>query len=144
MASLTSAETALDVLFITSDGRHNIDLRGFTDLSEPLPGEFVSLQLVWNGQGPTLEPYTVFTQVLDSQGQLVAQQDNWPVNGTWPTTCWRPGETIVDPYQLRLPSDLVAGDYALAVGLYGGSDGQRLRTADGQDMVVIDRFTVSP
>jgi hypothetical protein len=67
------------------------------------------------------EKYTVFTQILDGAGQIVAQQDNPPVGGTVPTDSWRPGVVVRDPYRLSLPATLTPGDYQLILGLYNAA-----------------------
>lgn len=100
----------------------------------------VNLTLRWQAAGPALRPYTVFNHLLDSEGNLVAQQDNWPVSGQWPPTCWQAGEAVVDPYILLLPADLAPGRYQLYTGLYDAATGERLHTADGRDAVLLQEI----
>src|SRR5215207_3027079 len=45
--------------------------------------------LVWQAEGATATSYTVFAQLLDSDGQLIAQSDSIPAGGARPTTGWR-------------------------------------------------------
>ena len=102
------------------------------------------LKLLYNGY-----PNLIFTiqhskqngalheHILNQNGTLVAQKDNWPVNGLWPPTCWQAGEIIVDPYAIPLPADLPAGTYSLLVGLYDADTNIRLLTADGQDAYTV-------
>ena len=40
------------------------------------------------------EAYKVFVHVLGPNGLPVAQQDNEPLNGTYPTPRWQPGERV--------------------------------------------------
>ena len=102
------------------------------------PGETVHLTLYWQPTAPISQPYTVFTHLVDSDGQLVAQQDNMPVKGTVPTTCWVPGEVIADPYDIAVGQDVPPGDYRLETGLYLLRTGERLpavgdgATSDGR------------
>jgi hypothetical protein len=49
-----------------------------------------------------------------------------PRGATYPTTRWRPGEVVIDPYAIVLPADLPPGEYAIEVGLYLRETGQRL------------------
>jgi hypothetical protein len=77
--------------------------------------------------------YTVFTQLFDPTGALVAQQDNWPVAGLAPTDSWQAGALIRDPYQLALPADIPPGDYQLWVGLYDERGRSQLTLADGRE-----------
>lgn len=103
----------------------------------------LTTDLVWASDGPTLDPYTVFVHVLDDQGNLVAQQDNWPGDGKWPTTCWQPSEAISDSRTVALPAGLTSGPYTVLAGLYDGT-GTRLQTTDGADAIVIDRLQIGP
>lgn len=80
---------------------------------------------IWQAHGYTTRPYTVFNHLVNTQGQLVAQADGWPVQGQWPATCWSAGEQIVDRYELEV-AGLPAGEYRLVSGLYDARDGFRL------------------
>jgi 4-amino-4-deoxy-L-arabinose transferase-like glycosyltransferase len=97
----------------------------------------IAVDLFWSAGRPTVWPYTVFVHVLAENGELVAQQDGWPVAGQWPTTCWAGGELIADARQIPLPADLPAGRYAIVAGLYDTATGARLTTEDGQDSVLL-------
>ncbi|GIK58148.1 MAG: hypothetical protein HND44_10765 [Chloroflexi bacterium] len=101
----------------------------------------LEVTLFWRGERGVLRPYTVFNHLLNAQGELVAQQDNWPVNGQWPPTCWQNGETVVDQYAISLPDDLPPGVYTLMTGWYDAADGRRLLTATGQDAIVVHQYT---
>ena len=68
--------------------------------------------------------------MLDSQGGLVAQRDSQPVHGSYPTTLWAPGETVVDRYQLNLPTSIGPGIYHLRIGMYLLETMQRLDIVD--------------
>jgi hypothetical protein len=121
--------------FVTSDGRE-LRLMGF----DAPPGGLVSggsvdVSLFWQSSGPSLRPYTVFAQLLDVDGAIVAQADGWPAGGLWPTTCWTAGETVADARQLAIPEELPSGTYRLVVGLYDAATGKRLLTDDGADAV---------
>jgi hypothetical protein len=80
---------------------------------------------IWQAQGYSTRPYTVFNHLVNAQGELVAQADGWPVQGQWPATCWSAGEQIVDRYELGLEG-LPAGEYRLVSGLYDARDGFRI------------------
>ncbi len=100
------------------------------------------LTLFWRAEAGVLRPYTVFNQLLNAQNEVVAQQDNWPVNGQWPPTCWRVGETIQDAYIIPLPEALPPGRYTLITGWYDARDGRRLLTSHGQDAITLYHLTV--
>ena len=50
--------------------------------------------------------------MLNAAGEAVAVTDRVPVHFAYPTTRWRPGETVSDVYDLALPADLAAGMYS--------------------------------
>ena len=102
----------------------------------------LDLILVWQIDGPTTRPYTVFNHLIDEQGNLVAQADGWSVNGQWPPTCWQANESVVDEYEIVLPADLAAGNYTIHTGLYDARDGTRLLTTEGKDHVVTAEITL--
>jgi hypothetical protein len=96
-------------------------------------GGTLRLVLYWHTQAPVTARYTVFTQLFDPTGVLVAQQDNWPVGGLAPTDTWRAGELVRDPYQLTLPPAAAPGNYMLRVGLYDERGRSTLTLADGSE-----------
>lgn len=142
-AALPSELTSLNVRFPVPDGPP-VTLTGYTVSPSAQPGGRIGVHLVWTAAGPTFDPYTVFVHVVDTQGTLVAQQDNWPVAGGWPTTCWRPGAVISDPVEVQLPADLAPGEYRVIAGLYGGPEGARLPATTGVNALVLGQVTVAP
>ncbi len=99
------------------------------------------LVLYWRALSPVPVPYTVFTQLFDASGAMIAQQDNPPVSGTRPTDGWQPEEIVRDTYQLTLaaphPETL-----RLLVGMYTADGRQPITLADGSQRdaleIVID------
>jgi hypothetical protein len=78
----------------------------------------VNVSLYWRALNPQSQSLTVFAQLLDADGKLVASQDSIPANGATPTTDWTTDAIQVDPHRIELPADLPAGDYTLIIGLY--------------------------
>jgi hypothetical protein len=74
--------------------------------------------------------YTVFTHLLDPAGRKRGQRDSVPCGGQCPTTGWIEGEVLVDTYELSVEPGASPGAYAIAVGWYDASTGQRLSTGD--------------
>ena len=91
----------------------------------------VPVVLYWQAAAPVGASYTVFTQLFDASGRLIAQQDNLPVQGLAPTDTWQAGTPIRDPYRLVLPPDTVPGDYDLQVGMYDSQGRRTLTMPDG-------------
>jgi hypothetical protein len=82
-------------------------------------------------------------QVLDDQDRIVGQIDAWPLEGTFPTSQWQPGEIIQDPYQIQLSADLPPGNYRLQVGLYLLASMRRLPLLDAQGQPIDDKVIIS-
>jgi hypothetical protein len=108
------------------------------------PGETVQLTIEWEAMRSMDEAYKVFVHVLGDNGLPVAQQDNEPLNGTYPTTRWQPGERVSDRYAIDLPAGLPPGEYAVEVGLYRISDLTRLPVLDAEQNVVDDKLYLEP
>jgi hypothetical protein len=99
--------------------------------------------LVWQaGDAPTETAYTVFVQLLNSEGRLIAQSDSQPAKGQRPTTGWRSGETIVDPHDLTFNDLAARGEATLIAGMYDPLTGQRIPVADGQDFLMLGTITI--
>jgi 4-amino-4-deoxy-L-arabinose transferase-like glycosyltransferase len=110
------------------------------DLTGAQPGGTVQLTLYWRASVEMDTDYTVFTHLLGQDGRIVAQKDNRPAKGSYPTTLWLPGEIITDPYDISLPADLPPGDYAVEIGFYIVENGLRLA-----DPIVLDTsVTIQP
>ncbi|HEY8475487.1 MAG TPA: hypothetical protein VIN09_01315, partial [Chloroflexota bacterium] len=114
---------------------------GDSSAFRPQPGDAVEVELHWRaseslGEEGVETSYTVFVQVIDAAGRLVAQHDGLPAGGAAPTTTWAPGEVVRDRHALALPPDLPAGRYALIAGLYDASTLRRLRTATADHVVL--------
>jgi hypothetical protein len=114
------------------------ELVGYS-LSDPITLDVPpTLTLIWRaGESPSDVSYTVFAQLLNTEGRVIAQSDSIPKTGTRPTTGWRTGEYIEDAHML-IYNDLAApGEAALIVGLYDTTNNQRLRLAENTDYVVL-------
>ena len=70
--------------------------------------------------------YTVFIHLINNLGEMVAQIDEQPVSGCYPTHLWQLHEQVKDPHHLPLPHDLPSGEYWLKIGLYLLDAGERL------------------
>ncbi len=94
-------------------------LRGWSVSADTLAaGDALEVLLLWEATGTTAQEWTVFVHLLDAQGQPLAFGDAPPVGGQYPTTLWDAGEWVDDGHTLRLPADLLTGDYVLCVGWY--------------------------
>jgi hypothetical protein len=107
-----------------------IELVGYDAPSRVRPGEGLTVALYWYARAPVPVNYKVFVHVLGPDGQLLAQDDSLPINWSYPTTYWQPGEFIRDEHLLTIDSSVPRGDYALSVGIYNASSGERAFVRD--------------
>jgi mannosyltransferase len=107
------------------------------------PGDALRLSLYWQADGPSDIPYTVFTHLFGPDGQLYGQWDNPPVRGTYPTTDWSPGESVVDQYEIPVSPDAPPGEYRLLVGLYDPLTGARLPVLDANGQAMGDSIQLN-
>ena len=90
----------------------------------------INLKLYWQALRQPAADYTTFVHLRDAAGNTVAQKDQPPLNGAYPSSLWEPGEVIADEITVPLPSDLPPGDYTVVVGLYDFNTFQRLAVPD--------------
>ncbi len=100
------------------------------DPTTPTPGSSWQVTLYWRAQSRMSRDYTVFVHLIDAQGNLIAQRDEQPLQGEYPTQFWQVGEKISDSHRLELPRTLPGGIYNLRVGLYDLETGDRLIVAE--------------
>jgi hypothetical protein len=124
------------------DGFDNLARLVGYDLAPPAegvtPGDSLPLTLYWQALGASERPYTVFVHLLDESGGILGYGDGEPAAGLLPTTGWLAGEYLKDPHAVAIRSDAPAGAYRLAIGLYNPATGERLKTPDGADQVMLD------
>ncbi|RME85758.1 MAG: hypothetical protein D6775_01880 [Caldilineae bacterium] len=123
---------------LQADFDRGIRLLGYDLAPEILrPGHPLRLTLYWQRTGPIDKAYKVFTQLLNEQWQVVAQDDAQPGRGSLPTDRWQPDEVVESSFVLHPPSDLPAGTYRLLTGFYDETSGARLPLASGEDAVTL-------
>jgi hypothetical protein len=105
------------------------------------PGTTLTVTLVWRAESETDISYRVFLHLIGPDGGLIAQSDGVPVDWTRPTTGWLGGEVITDVRALTIPTDALAGGYALYAGLYT-PEGGRLSTTDGADAILVTEVVI--
>jgi hypothetical protein len=97
---------------------------------EELDGDkALSLTLYWQALRPSVDNYTVFVHLLDSEGNLAAQHDGLPLDGIYPTSEWIVGDIFTQWVELETPPDVQPGTYDLVVGMYTYPDIVRLPIA---------------
>lgn len=118
---------------------------------EPLParpGDTIQLLLQWQAIARAEESYTVFVHLIDGDNRPIMALDYTPLGGSAPTFLWipkwLPGQRLLDPYRLTLPSDLPPGRYYIEVGLYEMVSKRRLHMADTSGNLIGDRLILGP
>jgi len=91
------------------------------------PGESLDVTLYWQALAPMERNYSVFVHLLDENDLVLASQDTFPGQGTYPTRLWRVGDAIADVYTIVVPPTAFTPSLAqLEVGLYEFDSGKRL------------------
>jgi hypothetical protein len=123
---------------------NKVTLIGYkVDEAELGPGEEIRLTLYWRAEGEMGTDYTVFTHLIDEEGNIWGQMDSQPLQGDYPTSFWDIGEVIEDEYILAINEDAPAGLYRLEVGMYELATRQRLPVL-GDDGEVQDTRILLP
>jgi hypothetical protein len=104
------------------------------------PGQLVDVTLVWQGLRAMQEDYTVFVHLLGPDGRVHGQVDQWPVQGTYPTSTWPVGASIEDRYLVPLDADAPPGSYQVEIGVYLLATNTRLSVFDEQGNPIDDKI----
>ena len=105
-----------------------IYLVGYDLIQDPETGD-VELTLHWGADEIPGADYTVFVHLMDGEGRLLGQHDGPPRDGTYPTSWWLPGDTVLDRHVIRL-SSVHDGSIRLKVGMYDPATQLRLPVYD--------------
>ena len=91
------------------------------------PGATLTITLYWRAVQQPPQVWHSFLHLTDPSGDKVAQaQDHRPGGDYMPSPLWRPGDVIVDSFQLPLPAEMPPGEYTLLAGFYDPTTGQRV------------------
>jgi len=123
---------------------NKVQLLGYNIESGFRPGDNIHLTLFWQCLDDMAQSYTVFIHLVDARGNIVAQKDNPPVDGFYPTTKWEVGEIVRDQYDLIIPEDVASGEYRVKVGMYLVETGERLRAMRGDEPLLEDAVALPP
>ncbi|MBI5031814.1 MAG: phospholipid carrier-dependent glycosyltransferase [Chloroflexi bacterium] len=90
-----------------------IDLSGY-DVA--LDQSVLRLTLYWRARTTIDTDYQVFVHALDANGKIIAQADQSPQAGNYPTSIWDAGDQVRDEYTLMVKPGTQA--QRIAIGLY--------------------------
>ncbi|MHB8621115.1 MAG: ArnT family glycosyltransferase [Chloroflexota bacterium] len=105
------------------------------------PASGVRVVLRWQDVRGTSRRYKVFVHLLDSGGHVVAQDDDEPRHDQYPTSFWKPGETVFDTHTITIPSGF-RGPLRVEVGMYDPASKKRLLFGGGGSSVIIGGLDV--
>jgi 4-amino-4-deoxy-L-arabinose transferase-like glycosyltransferase len=94
--------------------------------AEVKPGETIKMKLAFANRQVFDQPYKVFVHLRGSDNSVLAQADRVLCDTSLNEADWRPGDVLVDEYNLSLPPELPPGDYPVAIGFYQETSGARL------------------
>jgi hypothetical protein len=103
-----------------------------TSDAQMAPGEMLSVALYWHALAPMDTSYTVFVQVINTEGGKAGQTDRLPCDGGCATTTWRAGDLIGERYDLPIDVDAAPGRYRIICGMYDLATGNNLPWLDAQ------------
>jgi hypothetical protein len=101
---------------VTFGKRIGLRLSGYSVTANEL-----RVELAWTNVSAVDQQLTAFVHIYDPQGQLVAQQDGYPLLGLVPPWLAQTGETVHDVRHIPL----TASHYVVGVGMYDAETGQR-------------------
>lgn len=113
--------------------------------SQATAGDTLRFTPYWQAPQQPQANYSMYLHLYPiASRDVLAQADGAPVSNTRLTPTWDdPHETLIGQiFTLNLPSDLPAGDYRLALGIYDYQTGQRLLTPEGADYTSVTTLTV--
>jgi hypothetical protein len=96
------------------------------------PGDTLYLYLYWEALPNVSRDYKVFTQLLDDDGEIIAQHDKVAGAEAYPTSHWTPGYTVKDRFLLTIRPEAPAGSYRLIAGLYSPGTSRTRLLVQGQ------------
>jgi len=131
---------------LQADLAHKVRLLGYGLTPDTLhSGGTLHLTLYWQALAKIEKDYTVFTHLIDEEGRIWGQKDNFPAGGMRPTSGWLVGEIVVDDYDIPLRGDTPPGEYTIEIGMYDLISGERLAAFDaGGKRLPDNRIPLTP
>jgi hypothetical protein len=83
-------------------------------------GDAVQVDLHWQVNQPLDADYTTTVQLYDDAGEKLGQDDRPPGGVYYPTSLWKPDETLLDQHTVTIPDG--AAPTCLLVGMYTGEE----------------------
>ncbi|HLF26044.1 MAG TPA: hypothetical protein VJG32_06895 [Anaerolineae bacterium] len=106
------------------DGK--FQLAGFDLPGRIIAGQTLPVTLALEASVPLDRAYKVFVHLRGAENIVVAQDDRLPCNFSLNQADWRPGNIVLEAYQLQVPADTPPGNYRVVLGVYQPDSGARL------------------
>jgi hypothetical protein len=101
---------------------------------------FLLVTLHWLAEAqPTLD-YRVTLRLLDEQGVIISQYDDYPIGPLLPPTTWQPGDA--KPGYMALPMPTAPGPFGAVVGVYDRSTGAVISYRSDEDSLLFDLLSI--
>ena len=102
-----------------------------SDIRPPArPGQPFEISADWTTAAALDANYTIFAHLVDADGQIIAQQDQQPLGGRYPTSVWQPGEVVSDTISIAAPAEASGKEICLRLGMYDLRSLERLPRSD--------------
>jgi hypothetical protein len=128
-----------------TDAQRNAAIATFSDTlqllsqtNEQLDAQHLRVTLRWQVLQPPAEELRTFVHLFSADGNLIAQEDGWPLMNMADPRAWQAGDVWRDVRIITLPANLPAGRYTIHVGVYRAADGARLPAVDGKGHPIAD------
>jgi hypothetical protein len=102
------------------------ELTGVELPAEAQPGDTIKMRLSFENRQVLDRSYKVFVHLRGSDNSVMAQADRVLCGMTLNEADWRPGDILVDEYELAIPPETPPGDYPVMIGFYQEATGARL------------------
>lgn len=120
-------ELPTDAARVNQNLGDRVELVGYASGARDLkPGDFFDAVLYWKLLQSVNYNYQVTLQLLNANGENVAQTDETPLSELLPMTRWEMGALYREPLRLKIPTTLAPGAYRAIVKLYHPRSGEVL------------------
>ena len=96
------------------------------------------IDLFWHVIGNIEQDWVVLVHGLDSDGNIIEQNDKAPLDNQYPTSFWQSGQTLQDSHSLSLNDELSH----VALGLYRRENGIRMPVTQNGESVPDNRIVL--
>jgi hypothetical protein len=120
---------------------NQIDLLSFDLPRTVKAGKTLRVTVALKATAPMDRLYKVFIHLRGSDGSVLAQDDRFPCNFTLNEADWRPGDIVLQDFEMKVPAGLTPDKYPVVLGLYQPDTGARLPVSEpalGKDADSVD------